>query len=259
VKTILAAGRPQLVGGWKPDLADHRDFVMQLPSPEVSAATLRDRWLLAIRNQGNIGTCTANGSLEAEGWLSVRAGKPDPVLSRLFQYWNTRVKIENVAATNDSGCTIRDSIKTLAQIGACAESLWPYSDDPNTFTLTPPQECFDVAAQKKALFFYRCPDLNTIKASIAQGFPVVFGFNVPQNFESDECAATGIIQMPTAAEEYLGGHCMLFAGWDDARQQLDGPNSWGADWGDQGWFHMPYGMVEQSIVSDAWTLRRVLL
>lgn len=257
MKTVVVNGKPRCMGGWKPDLHDHRDFVMRSPPPSVSSASLRPVWRLDIRDQGAKGTCTANASLEAAGFLHVRDGRPDPVFSRLFQYWVSRVKIEGGSAAIDSGCAIRDVVMALQRFGACPETMWPYSDDDVRFAKTPPQACFEEAAQHKVLFFYRCPDLDTIKASVAQGFPVVMGFNVPDNFMSPECAATGVLKMPAANEGFQGGHCMLICGWDDARQQVDGPNSWGDGWGDDGWFHLPYGMFEQGFVSDCWTLRRV--
>lgn len=255
--SVIVNGKERRLGGWKPDTFDHRDLVLKSPAPAASESSLRPNWKLAIRDQGQKGTCTANGTLEAAGYLSVRDGKPDPVLSRLFTYWVSRVKMENESAKVDSGCQIRDVVNGLRKYGSCPESMWAYSDDDVQFTLQPTQECFDAAADHKALFFYRCPDLNTIKASIAQGFPVIMGFDVPDNFMSDACAATGIIKMPTPTEGFQGGHCMVFAGFSDKRKQLDGPNSWGEGWGDKGWFHMPYEMVEAGFVSDCWTLRKV--
>lgn len=257
MKSAVVNGLTRSLVGWKPDKPDARDLILKAPAPNLASASLRPDWKLAIRNQGGIGTCTANASLEAAGYLYVRDGKPDPVFARLFQYWVSRVKIEKVAASNDSGCQIRDVMLALQQYGACAESIWPYADDSTTFTKTPSDACFQQALTHKLNFFYRCPDLNTIKASIAQGFPVIFGFSVPENFMSDECAATGIIKVPTPAETFDGGHCMMIAAWDDGTKMVSGPNSWGEDWGDNGWFHMPYEMLEDGIVSDCWTARRI--
>lgn len=255
MNTVVVCGKPRALHGWKPDVPDARDFVFKAPAPGVGESALN--WTLAIRDQGQKGTCTAHASLEAAGYLWVRDGKPDPVLSRLFTYWVSRVKMENESASVDSGAQIRDVINGLRKYGSCPESMWHYSDDDTQFTLQPTQECFDAAALHKALFFYRCPDLNTIKASIAQGFPVVFGFPVPNSFMGDETAATGIVKMPTPTEGFEGGHCMLFTGFSNSRQQLDGPNSWSRSWGDNGFFHMPYGMVDEGFVGDCWTIRRV--
>ena len=225
---------------------------------EVFCAEVPTHHTLVTRRNGKIlvsGNCTANGSLEAIGYLWVRDGKVDPVLSRLFTYWVSRVRMENVKATEDSGCIIRDVVKGLQTYGSPPEKLWPYSDDDVTFTMTPTQQCFDEAAKHKAVFYYRCCDLGTIKASIDQGFPVIFGLDCPSNMMSDECAATGVIKLPTPSEGFEGGHCMLFIGWDDKTRMLTGPNSWGKDWGDAGFFHLPYDFVDRGFINDSWTVR----
>lgn len=254
---IVVNGKRRFLGACIPDKKDPRDWALKSAAPAAGSATLRPNWKLLIRDQGQIGTCTANGTLEATGYDYVRDGKNDPMLSRLFTYWVSRVNMEGVDPAEDSGCQIRDVFKGLQQYGSCLESSWPYSDDSVEFTVRPPDTAFTEALNHKALFFYRCPDLNTIKASIAQGFPVVMGFNVPQSFMGNQTAATGVAQMPQPGENFVGGHCMVFAGWDDNAAQLTGPNSWGTGWGDQGWFYMPYGYVDQGLVSDCWTLRRV--
>lgn len=255
-REVVVNGKPRLLGGWRPDTFDHRDWVIKAPAPALNEASLRPGWTLAIRNQGQRGTCVANGTLEAGGYLWVRDGKPDPVLSRLFVYYNGR-QIEGVDPSVDSGLMIRDGVRALQVFGACPESIWPYDDGDVMFTRRPSDECYSEAKKHQAVFFYRCPDLATIKASIAQGFPVVMGFDVPDNFMGDECARTGVIHTPGPGEGFQGGHCMVFAGWSDVRRQLDGPNSWGEGWGDDGWFHMPYEMVEQGFVSDCWSIRQV--
>jgi len=257
VSRVVIAGQERFLGACKRDDFDPRDLVMKVPAPSLNEFSLRPDWKLKIRNQGQRGTCTANGTLEAAGYLYVREDKPDPEGARLFLYWITRVLIEGTAATDDSGCQIRDVLRALRQYGCCPESLLPYSDDDVAFTLKPSDACFVAAELHKALFFYRCPDLASIKASIAQKFPVIMGFSVPDNFMSDECAATGRMKMPTKTEGFNGGHCMVYAQFSDVLGELSGPNSWGEDWGDKGWFHQPYGFVEQGLVHDCWSLRKV--
>lgn len=256
MRTVVVNGKPRLVGACTPDVKDPRDLIIKAAAPSVSESSLRSNWKLSIRDQGQIGTCTANGTLEAAGYDWVRDGKPDPVLARLFLYWVSRF-LEGTKPTVDSGCQIRNVIRALRTWGAPPETTWPYVDDGKDFTIKPSDEAYKEAELHKALFFYRCPDLNTVKASIEQGFPVIMGFSVPDSFMDAETAATGVIQMPKPTDAMDEGHCMVFAGWSDARQQLDGPNSWGEGWGDKGWFHMPYAFMEAGYVSDCWTLRKV--
>ena len=56
----------------------------------------------------------------------------------------------------------------------------------------------------------------------------------------------------------VGGHAVLAIGYDDANQWLLVRNSWGPQWGMQGYFTLPYAYVTHpSLASDFWTIRVV--
>ncbi len=116
--------------------------------------------------------------------------------------------------------------------------------------------------------YYRCPNLDTLKASLFQGFPVVIGFSVPDNMMSEECANTGIVLPPEATEGYQGGHAVLAVGYDihfkcgkEAGAVLC-QNSWGIGWGIQGYFWIPMSFWhggQGALASDCWTIRRATI
>jgi C1A family cysteine protease len=256
--TLLVNGRH--LSGWKPDKPDHRDFPLTSPFQALPAAfSLRDR-CPNIFDQGSLGTCTANAWCAAMAYLE-GLGLQDREFSRLFVYWYTRVAIEGGSGSVDSGAENRDVAKALAQFGACWEDTWPYIE--SNFSVPPPDAAVAEAALHKALFYYRCPDLDTLKSSIVQpnGSPVVIGFSVPDNMMGGEAAATGEIHFPGIGEGFRGGHAVLAAAFDDARKIGDdvgavgGPNSWGPDWGDRGWFWLPYRFFQAGLCRDFWALR----
>ncbi len=50
--------------------------------------------------------------------------------------------------------------------------------------------------------------------------------------------------VPTREEisrEPVGRHAVVAVGYDDAKERIIVLNSWGRDWGDKGYFYMPYG------------------
>ena len=56
----------------------------------------------------------------------------------------------------------------------------------------------------------------------------------------------------------LGGHAVMAAGYDDERKMLLVRNSWGKDWGEDGYFWMPYEYITNTRnCSDFWTIREV--
>ncbi len=71
-------------------------------------------------------------------------------------------------------------------------------------------------------------------------------------------AKTGVLNMPTSAEQVVGGHAVMAVGYDDVAQRFIVRNSWGAKWGMKGYFTMPYAyLITGNLASDYWTLRMV--
>ena len=71
-------------------------------------------------------------------------------------------------------------------------------------------------------------------------------------------AKTGVLSMPGPDEDVVGGHAVLAVGYDDATQTFLVRNSWGADWGQAGYFTMPYAyLTTRGLSSDFWTIRIV--
>jgi C1A family cysteine protease len=93
-----------------------------------------------------------------------------------------------------------------------------------------------------------------MKACLASGYPFVFGFTVYKSFESDAVAHSGKVELPGHRERQVGGHAVLAIGYDDTRQRFRCLNSWGASWGDGGYFTIPYEyLADPHLASDFWT------
>ncbi len=97
-----------------------------------------------------------------------------------------------------------------------------------------------------------------MKGCLASGYPFVFGFTVYPSFESDEVARSGIVPIPGASEQTLGGHAVLAVGYDDTKNMFIVRNSWGSGWGLAGYFYMPYAyLLDNNLANDFWTIRVV--
>jgi C1A family cysteine protease len=245
--------------GWIPDLPDQRDHLFSAPITALAqlptSIDLRPQ-CPPIYDQGQLGSCTANGIGGAIEFAQMK--QQSPIIftpSRLFIYYNERV-IEGTVSS-DSGAMIRDGIKSVAKKGACPETLWPYVIE--NFAEKPPQACYSSALQHKVKRYQRLSqNLTQMKACLAAGYPFVFGFTVYESFESPSVAQTGLVPMPGPSESVLGGHCVMAVGYDDAQQRFIMRNSWGTGWGQQGYFTMPYAYLTQAnpaLASDFWTIR----
>jgi C1A family cysteine protease len=59
-------------------------------------------------------------------------------------------------------------------------------------------------------------------------------------------------------ESPIGGHCVLIVGYNTDDRYYIVRNSWGPEWGDQGYFYMPFPYVERAdLSSDFWMIQSV--
>ena len=241
--------------GWIPDIPDQRDFLFAAPPVTLPPKVDLRTGCPDVYDQGQLGSCTANAINGAIEFAQMKENANAFVPSRLFVYWNER-DIEHTVAS-DAGAQIRDGIKVVVKIGAPVETDWPYVIA--KFADRPPQKAF-VDARKNIVTSYQrvSQNLRQMQGCLASGFPFVFGFTVYDGFESDQVAQTGIVPMPKPGESALGGHAVMAVGYDDSTQRFIVRNSWGAVWGQKGYFEMPYAYLTDSNLSDdLWTIRVV--
>src|SRR5438874_2362585 len=121
--------------GWIPDLPDQRDFLYAAPAAVLkklpAKVDLRKKCPKTVYDQGRLGSCTANAVSGAIEFDQIKQAQKQATPSRLFIYYNERSMEHNILT--DSGAQIRDGIKSVAKLGACPESLWPYDDTTHQF------------------------------------------------------------------------------------------------------------------------------
>ena len=243
--------------GWQKDIPDFRDYSYSLKSAIIlpSKIDLTNN-CPNVYDQGNLGSCTANAIAGAIEFDFIKQKHSDIIPSRLFIYYNERLMEGTVKV--DAGAQIRDGIKSVANQGVCAESTWKYIVE--YFKRKPTAFAYKSALNNLVTSYQRLPqDLNTLKQCLAEGYPFVFGFAVFSSFETQEVANTGIVNLPTSNDTMVGGHAVMCVGYDDATERFIVRNSWGTDWGNKGYFTIPYSyLTNQGLAADFWTIRTVI-
>ena len=253
--------------GWRPQLPDVRDrlYTARRTGTLPPECDLRPS-MPPVYDQGQLGSCTGNAIAGAMEFERDRQGLSDFIPSRLFVYYNERALEGTVSS--DSGAVIRDGIKVVNSDGVCPETLWPY--DIGMFSVKPPKRCYVAAETDKAVQYEAIQTLGDLKDAIASNLAVVFGFTVYESFQSQAVAQSGMLPMPKRGEATVGGHAVVAVGYSDSKSQVIVRNSWGASWGDHGYFYMPYQYMTGSkassdsspingahLASDFWAIQLV--
>jgi C1A family cysteine protease len=217
-----------------------------------------------IYDQGMLGSCTANALGAAFEYNQMKnlvpytcMPKNPPTVfmpSRLFIYYNERVLGGNVMY--DTGAALEDGVMSLYNHGVCPETVWAYNTD--KFINKPPKTAYWKAKKTRVRNYKKIPkELAQLRASLSEGYPISFGMQIFESFESDTVAKHGMVPYPAPFEECYGGHAVLLVGYNDNLKLFIVRNSWGDDWGDDGYFFMPYEYVLSSYCRDFWVLVNV--
>lgn len=248
---------PQNKFHWVRDPVDTRDKMFTPRLATLPASVDLRANCSTIEDQGNLGSCTGNAIAGIVEYLCRKAKKNTDV-SRLFIYYEERVLEGTV--NYDNGAYIRDGIKVVNKKGVPTESLWPYNI--NRFAARPSQAAYVNAGTRKAVGYQKCSNFAAVKAAIAQGYPVVIGFDVYASFETGtwwQPSGSGMMPYPNVnTEQILGGHAVALVGYNDATSSFIARNSWGTSWGKNGYFYMPYQVIQDTTMSsDFWIITSI--
>lgn len=239
---------------WVADKPDSRDYSFDATATIIPEKVDLRQYCTPIENQGRLGSCTGQAIAGAIELLNKRDNKQNDV-SRLFIYYYERYYLGTI--NYDSGAYIRDGIKVTYNYGAPVENLWPYNI--SKYRVRPNRQAIKDALLRKATRYERVTDFNGCISALASGYPVIIGFLVYSSFETKTVTTTGIMPYPdTSKERLLGGHAVLLVGYDNDTQRFIVRNSWGTSWGDNGYFYMPYQVIQNTAMSsDFWVIKSV--
>ena len=239
---------------WVRDKADKRDYPYTLSGSQQSNIVDLRNYCSTIEDQGKLGSCTGNAIAGAIELLHKRQNRTLDI-SRLFIYYYERLLIGTV--NYDSGAYIRDGIKACYTYGAPTENLWPYNI--SKFRTKPTNAAIIDAAKRKVKLYQRAADFNAVIDAINSGYPVIVGFNVYSSFDTKAVTNTGVMPYPNVnKEKLLGGHAVLIVGYNKNNNTFIVRNSWGKYWGDNGYFYMPFQVIQNNKMSgDFWVIKSI--
>ncbi|MFI5782379.1 C1 family peptidase [Nocardia sp. NPDC051570] len=207
------------------------------------------KYALSPGNQGQVGSCvtwatgyTAYGLLMNE--QNIKGGPMAP----MFIY-------AQIAKGNDNGTWASVALPMEQQQGIDTKSDYWQGDFDYTTQPTAKERAnaahYKISGNKDLTHGDR---VDNIKRAISSGLPVPIGFQVRQSFES--LNKSNSYYNPSDNEKILGGHEVTIVAYGENGVTIE--NSWGANWGDSGFFTAPWSFITGGDVNEIHSMGRLV-
>ncbi len=198
-----------------------------------------------VKNQGQQGSCSAFSMVGIYEYILNKEKKLEYDLSESFLYYNARDLDGNASVQKDNGSSFYYCIKSLETLGICSESDCPYDDA--VFDRKPSDVAYENAKNNMVAEAMNVElSIEAIKSAVEDGFPVAVSFNLYDSFDP----VNGFVCRPSDQEIKEGNgdkknhrHAMVVCGYSDDERIFIVRNSWGKDFGINGYCYIPYSYV----------------
>ena len=240
----------KLYAGVKKDPLDLRDLMFEGTLRELPLSIDNRAQVPFVRDQGEEGACTGFGLAAVVNFLlanhSDASLHPEESVSPRMLYEMARRYDEWEGEAYD-GSSIRGAMKGWHRHGVCTERLWPYKVE-RIGSLTPKAQLEAIQRPLGNYFRVRHHHLRHMHAALAEAGILYASARVHAGWNKVDRRSGRVPFTP----ELIGAHAFAIVGYD-----LEGfwvQNSWGEDWGLNGFCHLSYDdWLENSM--DCWVAR----
>ena len=240
----------QSVGGWRIDLEDF-DYLHSLSGEDEVMAlcgsynevSFDPRKVLRIENQGPVGACQGHSISSGCEWIYILAtGDTKLQLSRAYGYYESQ-RIDRLLGA-DRGSTIQAGVNLAMEKGICPEELWPYQ---HRYAPTPPrplEELYAAAAKYRIAKSVRLTSYEAIRTFLGSGQGMVH-LGIPWGPSVNKAVVSSY-------SPGSGGHAIGLYSLSERKDSQGRPwawmmNSWGINWGNEGWAEWSPTAIEQML------------
>ncbi len=225
------------------------------------------QYLPKVGSQGKQGSCVAwatgyylksfhENYEDAEDGILAMANEMSPA------YIYNQIKVTDCSG----GSVIQHALDTIVSQGIVEWNVMVYNENECS---TQPTDLQKITAEPNKIenYFYLDPDLvfEQTKASLLNNQPVVIAITIDRSyFGARDDNGEFIYRKFKSAD---GGHAMLVVGYDDEKNAFKVVNSWGKEWGNQGFVWIDYKAFQEAgdlssdfpVLCEAWISNDLLI
>jgi|GEM_PF-4542420 len=157
-----------------------------------------------------------------------------------------------------AGSTAWWSSRVHKLYGVAPESLVPSNTktDKEMLSVEIPFEAFEIARNFRAIYYQRLYTLNDFAYALNKKEDEPGGCAIEFDiFESIASAPKGEVPLPKIGEKRTGSHCVAahkYIKKDNGQEFFFFSNSWGRNWGDNGFGYLPISYLEHDLINSGW-------
>jgi C1A family cysteine protease len=259
--TLLSpAERRARLGIVKPSLPVGAEMMAMADPPIVGAPASLDwrsnggDFVTPVRNQGGCGSCWAFAATAALESSVLRAQNTPGIDLNLSE--QVLISCGSSGGHDAGGCgggTIYPSYASdyIRDTGLPLETCYPYTaTDGSCGSACGTYQSATYQIASWAYVATTSPTVSAIRDALVSYGPLATTMDVYEDFYS---YTTGVYSYATGA--YEGGHAVLIVGYSDAGQYFIVKNSWGAGWGESGYFRIAYSELGTVVSFGQYTMR----
>jgi len=167
--------------------------------------------------------------------------EPDSRISVLYGFVRSRQLEGTFPGDPETGVWPVTAMRIFFGWGSILNDDWPVERPRPWPPPAEPTGLDDLATRRRINHYFRVRTVAECKLTLAYCGPVLASFEISNEWFT---APRGVIPPPSPGTQYTAAHSVLLVGYDDTKNQFKFMNSWGADWGDDGFGYLPYNSFE---------------
>ncbi len=216
---------------------------------EPDVIDLRDALPLA-GDQGRRGTCVAF-ALTALHTAAIAANDERLALSEEYLYWAAKKQDGHPG----DGTTYSAAVRGLAEDGQCQAEHWPYDDatSHDDGDYSPSAAATADAQSRTAHGRGHAVCVDVVRRALLGGSAIAIAIPVWPGFDAAD--GSGVTSLPEHIAQLPLEHAVVIAGHDRMQGTVLIRNSWGVEWGDNGYAWFEDNILDVAKPLRAWTLK----